>query len=167
MSEKKVGKRLLTWVLVLVMTLSLLPLNVLAVEGDPATDGGAAATDDKLHFTKEATLDPQTGEIIVHMEAWATGEVTTNTSTEALDIALVLDVSGSMKENFIQEESKYVPVYNLDKEKTGICEKGWFRICQPLNRRFPTIFNWVVFYLGLGGHIQFQNKKSFNFSLRK
>ena len=30
LSEKKVGKRLLTWVLVLVMTLSLLPLNVLA-----------------------------------------------------------------------------------------------------------------------------------------
>lgn len=30
MSEKKVGKRLLTWVLVLVMTLSLLPLNALA-----------------------------------------------------------------------------------------------------------------------------------------
>ena len=34
MSEKKVGKRLLTWVLVLVMTLSLLPLNVLAAEVD-------------------------------------------------------------------------------------------------------------------------------------
>lgn len=34
MSEKKVGKRLLTWVLVLVMTLSLLPLNVLAAEFD-------------------------------------------------------------------------------------------------------------------------------------
>lgn len=33
MSEKKVGKRLLTWVLVLVMTLSLLPLNVLAASG--------------------------------------------------------------------------------------------------------------------------------------
>lgn len=36
MSEKKVGKRLLTWVLVLVMTLSLLPLNVLADEGGEA-----------------------------------------------------------------------------------------------------------------------------------
>ena len=36
MSEKKVGKRLLTWVLVLVMTLSLLPLNVLAVENSNA-----------------------------------------------------------------------------------------------------------------------------------
>lgn len=36
MSEKKVGKRLLTWVLVLVMTLSLLPLNVLAEETAPS-----------------------------------------------------------------------------------------------------------------------------------
>ena len=114
MSEKKVGKRLLTWVLVLVMTLSLLPLNVLAAEGDPATDGGAAATDDKLHFSKKATLDQQTDEITVRMEAWATGEVTTNTSTEALDIALVLDVSGSMKENFIQEEEKFTRVYEKD-----------------------------------------------------
>ncbi len=117
MSEKKVGKRLLTWVLVLVMTLSLLPLNVLAAS-DPATDGGAAATDDKLHFSKKATLDPQTGEITVRMEAWATGEVTTNTSTEALDIALVLDVSGSMKEDFIPENSEFVPVYDLDKNET-------------------------------------------------
>ena len=32
MSEKKVGKRLLTWVLVLIMALSMLPLNVLADE---------------------------------------------------------------------------------------------------------------------------------------
>ncbi len=117
MSEKKVGKRLLTWVLVLVMTLSLLPLNVLAAS-DPATDGGAAAADDKLHFSKKATLDQQTGEITVRMEAWATGEVTTNTSTEALDIALVLDVSGSMKEDFIPENSEFVPVYDLDKNET-------------------------------------------------
>ena len=38
MSEKKVGKRLLTWVLVLVMTLSLLPLNVLADEATASND---------------------------------------------------------------------------------------------------------------------------------
>lgn len=114
MSEKKVGKRLLTWVLVLVMTLSLLPLNVLAAVGEPTTDGGAAATDDKLHFSKKATLDQQTGEITVRMEAWATGEVTTSTSTEVLDIALVLDVSGSMKEDFIQEEEKFTRVYEKD-----------------------------------------------------
>ncbi|MED9887582.1 MAG: S-layer homology domain-containing protein [Oscillospiraceae bacterium] len=151
MYEKKVGKRLLTWVLVLVMTLSLLPLNVLAVEGDPATDGGAAATDDKLHFTKEATLDPQTGEIIVHMEAWATGEVTTSTSTEALDIVLVLDVSGSMKEDFIQEKSEFVPVYNLDKEKTyyvegyyNYHEVTWCADCNKWTRGCMGASGWHV-----------------------
>ena len=36
MSEKKVGKRLLTWVLVLIMALSMLPLNVLADETAPS-----------------------------------------------------------------------------------------------------------------------------------
>lgn len=36
MAGKKTGKRLLTWVLVLVMALSLLPLNVLAEEADDA-----------------------------------------------------------------------------------------------------------------------------------
>ena len=34
MAGKKTGKRLLTWVLVLVMALSLLPLNALAEEND-------------------------------------------------------------------------------------------------------------------------------------
>ena len=105
MSEKRVGKRFLTWVLALVMTLSLLPMNVLAA--DPETDGD-------LHFKKTAELDPQTGDINVRMEAWATGEVTTSTSTEALDIALVLDVSGSMKEDFIQEEENFIRVYEKD-----------------------------------------------------
>ena len=33
MAGKKTGKRLLTWVLVLVMALSLLPLYVLAADG--------------------------------------------------------------------------------------------------------------------------------------
>ncbi len=61
------------------------------------------------------------------MEAWATGEVTTNTSTEALDIALVLDVSGSMNEDFIQEESKFDPVYNLDGEKTYYVKDYYYR----------------------------------------
>lgn len=36
MAGKKTGKRLLTWVLVLVMALSLLPLNALAEEADEA-----------------------------------------------------------------------------------------------------------------------------------
>ena len=46
MAGKKTGKRLLTWVLVLVMALSLLPLNALAAGGSE-TDSGSG-----MIFTK-------------------------------------------------------------------------------------------------------------------
>ena len=43
MSEKKLGKRLLTWVLVLVMMLSLLPIGILAADGeDEAISAGVS-----------------------------------------------------------------------------------------------------------------------------
>ncbi len=54
MSEKKVGKRLLTWVLVLVMTLSLLPLNVLAAHPVPAK---VIRPDDNKYLTYEFYVD--------------------------------------------------------------------------------------------------------------
>lgn len=46
MAGKKTGKRLLTWVLVLVMALSLLPLNALAA-GGPETDSSSGMNFDK------------------------------------------------------------------------------------------------------------------------
>ena len=94
MSEKKVGKRLLTWVLVLVMTLSLLPLNVLADAGDPTTDGGAQQS--AMNFTKTADGPDANGTYTITMTAQATGTTTTTTEVKPMDIALVLDVSGSM-----------------------------------------------------------------------
>lgn len=73
MSEKKVGKRLLTWVLVLVMTLSLLPLNVLAANPAvmrvvrPDTDkyitykfyNGEAEVDEQIIKTGDTLLEPE------------------------------------------------------------------------------------------------------------
>ena len=56
MSEKKVGKRLLTWVLVLVMTLSLLPLNVLAEEFDDSMQLEPTTEEDMIE-TDEETFD--------------------------------------------------------------------------------------------------------------
>ena len=91
MSEKKVGKRLLTWVLVLVMTLSLLPLNVLAANG-PETDSSSG-----MDFDKRADSNGD-GTYTITMTAQATG--TTTTKAVPMDIVLVLDQSGSMKNNF-------------------------------------------------------------------
>ena len=96
MSEKKVGKRLLTWVLVLVMTLSLLPLNVLAANG-PETDSSSG-----MIFTKELLPDQpdDDGNYTIRMTAQATGKTTTTDKAVPMDIVLVLDQSGSMKDSF-------------------------------------------------------------------
>lgn len=94
MAGKKTGKRLLTWVLVLVMALSLLPLNALAA-GGPETDGGSGMNFDKRLVDDEPDDE---GNYTIRMTAQATG--TTTTKVEPMDIVLVLDQSGSMADDF-------------------------------------------------------------------
>ncbi len=97
MAGKKTGKRLLTWVLVLVMALSLLPLNALATDG-PETGGGSG-----MNFKKElvsTTPDDDDGTYTIRMTAQATGTTTTTTEVKPMDIVLVLDQSGSMADDF-------------------------------------------------------------------
>lgn len=123
MSEKKVGKRLLTWVLVLVMTLSLLPLNVLAAEtassnnvkyGTIGEDGQWTATENgtgtnnrtgitgvkSVSKTAEPAKDEDNNIIPNQYEVTLKVELEQTTSTTppgAAATALVLDCSGSMK----------------------------------------------------------------------
>lgn len=66
----------------------------------------------------------------ITMEAYATGESTTQVSTEPVDIVLVLDVSGSMDD--LINNAVYEKVYDLDKSKiyyyenyTGYREVTW------------------------------------------
>ncbi len=69
MAGKKTGKRLLTWVLVLVMALSLLPLNALAADS-PETDSSSG-----MIFTKQLVSDTpdEKGNYTIQMTAQATG----------------------------------------------------------------------------------------------
>ena len=101
MAGKKTGKRLLTWVLVLVMALSLLPLNALADEldmaGDPDTSRTQSTEENGAYLVKSATKDGDTYQI--QLESWVTGKVEQTTGSAPLDIVLVLDQSGSMAEN--------------------------------------------------------------------
>lgn len=101
MAGKKTGKRLLTWVLVLVMALSLLPLNVLAAEnGVPENTNPSIVKSEETrdaHLVKSATKDGDTYKI--QLESWVTGKVEQTTGSAPLDIVLVLDQSGSMAEN--------------------------------------------------------------------
>ena len=112
MSEKKVGKRLLTWVLVLIMALSMLPLNVLAAEVSEKPDvvqghynengvwtEGALIQDlpngvDSVSKTAEPTGNSNEYTVTLQVQ---TRETTTVTSPEAAAV-LVIDISNSMKD---------------------------------------------------------------------
>ena len=80
-------RRLMAVLLALVMTFSLLPISALAAE-DPG-----------ISFSKSVKQNDD-GTYTITMEAYATGKTTTTTTKQALDIALVLDVSGSMDKSF-------------------------------------------------------------------
>ena len=110
MYEKKVGKRLLTWVLVLVMTLSLLPLNVLAAN-HPETDSSSG-----MIFDKRAKSNGD-GTYTITMTAQATGTTTTTTEAVPMDIVLVLDVSGSMGDP-IPARFEKIDATNVTKDET-------------------------------------------------
>ena len=93
MSEKKVGKRLLTWVLVLVMTLSLLPLNVLADEVNSPVLG-------EVRATKSCTSTPDAdGNYTITLTVQGTPVPSTESTTTPAnaDVVLVVDNSGSME----------------------------------------------------------------------
>lgn len=96
MAGKKTGKRLLTWVLVLVMALSLLPLNALAADGSE-TDSSSG-----MIFTKKLVFDTpdEKGNYTIQMTAQATGKEVETTKVKPMDIVLVLDQSGSMADDF-------------------------------------------------------------------
>ena len=87
-------RRVLTALLALVMVLSAVPFGAMAAGGDPAGEQG------KLFLDKEAVLTDD-GSYKIIMEAYATGKTTTQTIEKGfpLDIVLVIDQSGSMKQN--------------------------------------------------------------------
>lgn len=111
MSEKKVGKRLLTWVLVLIMALSMLPLNVLADETAPSDvkighydEGGSWAEgtpnqnlpDGVDSVSKTAEPTGNSNEYTVKLEVKMHTTTETQTSYAKAATVLVIDTSGSM-----------------------------------------------------------------------
>lgn len=116
----KTWKRALALVLALVMALSLVALPSFA-EGEETGGGndgmpyieenghGGKVEKDGLVMSKtiKKTGDSQ---FLLTLEAFATGSTTTTTSTDPVDIVLVLDVSGSMDKNLMNYT--YNSVYN-------------------------------------------------------
>ena len=123
----KTWKRALALVLALVMALSLVALPSFA-EGEETGGGndgmpyieesghGGKVEKDGLVMSKtiKKTGDSQ---FLLTLEAFATGSTTTTTSTDPVDIVLVLDVSGSMKDS-ISDKYDHYETYSIDTDGT-------------------------------------------------
>lgn len=121
----KTWKRALALVLALVMALSLVALPSFA-EGEETggdtgmpyiKDQGGKVEKDGLVMSKTIKKG-ENGQFLLTLEAYATGSTTTTTSTKPMDIVLVLDVSGSMKENLTEAGYRYNEVYDLSTNGT-------------------------------------------------
>ena len=95
-------RRLMAVLMACVMTLSLLPISALATENSG------------MEFHKTASVNEDGKTYTISMEAWATGKTTTQEKPQPLDIALVLDVSGSMDDPFTGDQKK------IDALKTAV-----------------------------------------------
>ena len=96
------ARRLLSWVCVLALCMSLLPVTALAAPTESGTqENPVTNTKNQVTVNKWVTgTGTEDNPYTLTMEAYASNEVTSTTTTKPLDIVLVLDVSGSMDEKF-------------------------------------------------------------------
>lgn len=123
----KTWKQALALVLALVMALSLVALPSFAEgEEDSAGNDGMPYIEENGHggtVTKDGLVMSKTikktgdSQFLLTLEAFATGSTTTTTSTDPVDIVLVLDVSGSMGYN-ISDEYGYYETYSISNNGT-------------------------------------------------
>lgn len=91
--SSKTASKLLAAVIAAAMSLTMLPATAMAVEGSTRVGEGG------LVLNKTATLTDN-GTYTIDLEAYATGESVTIKTTKPTDVVLVLDVSGSMADNY-------------------------------------------------------------------
>ncbi len=124
MKARDLFSKVLSFALVAVMLLGMLPTFASAAETDPEP----LAESDGLVTSKTVTIE-ENGTYTIRLEAYATGTVTTNKTTAPTDIVLVLDDSGSMdycitcgKTNVSSNSTHtlytYTPVYDISTSGT-------------------------------------------------
>lgn len=93
----KFAAKILCSAMTLAMAGALLPVSAAAQDIQTLND-----TDTGMYVSKTATLEDD-GTYTINLEAYATGETVTTVTQKPTDVVLVLDVSGSMADNFTYE----------------------------------------------------------------
>ena len=117
-------KKFLALVLTLAMVLSLVPATALATDG---TEGGASRENTSDNLTMKKTVTPnEDGTYTVRLESYATGSVTNTQAPVPMDFVLVLDVSGSMKDNIAYYTYKATNKTSWSVSDVYDAYYGWF-----------------------------------------
>ena len=86
--------------------LLMLPMSMQVSADEPASNTEEGDDDVGMSVSKRVNVQDD-GTYIVDLEAFATGTVSFSEETVPVDLILVLDVSGSMSDNFTDEEYEY------------------------------------------------------------
>ncbi len=110
-------KRIIALLLALILTVGLLPTVALAADEVTATKMEPVVVEDSGDNTtfRKTISENDDGSYKVTLEAWATGKTIVEETKIPLDIVLVLDKSGSMKETFsTKSETIYRKIESSD-----------------------------------------------------
>lgn len=144
MSEKKFGKRLLTWVLVIVMMLTVVPLNVLADETDTwAAEGYAAELDPTAEVFPAAPGNRSKSKTATQLDTstWTSTVTLSLPSAEeklASDVVFVMDDSTSANSNARNEALKLLTDLKSSEKESG----ATINVCVVQFNRKATISDW-------------------------
>lgn len=148
-------KRLLALFLAFVMAMSLLPVSVFADGGtggqlQGTKDNPITANSNGVTVNKYVSGDAENGYSLT-LEAYASDQLTTTTTTTPLDIVLVLDVSGSMDEVLTDAHTEYQRVYEIDQSKYYFIQDG-YRYRRVEYTKAYTTEEWVWERFLIKGH---------------
>ena len=121
------ARRLLSWVCVLALCMSLLPVTALATTGSGTQKDPVTNTENQVTVNKWVTgTGTEDNPYTLTMEAYASDEVTSTTTTKPLDIVLVLDVSGSMDERLGEGSFQYTPASRNEWTYNNVASREYY-----------------------------------------
>ena len=172
MNKHKMSKKLLATIMTFAMLITMFPSGVFAqdsgngYQNGEIVSGTVTNTENGVTVNKYVTKDGDKYNLT--LEGYASNQLTTTSTSTPLDIVLVLDVSGSMDDEFIGEVTTYSPVYNVDSDSSYYIHMGGnrYRSVEPSRNhegKWYYFSDWDIKYVQpktseedtTQGHVQF------------
>ena len=128
MNKHKMSKKLLATIMTFAMLITMFPSGVFAQDSGNGYQNGEIVSGTVTNSANGVTVNKyvtqdENGNYNLTLEGYASNKLTTTSTSTPLDIVLVLDVSGSMKDPIGTESVEYRPVEKESWTKNDIDDK--------------------------------------------